>query len=46
MGTYLKNLDGHTVWKNEKFTLTEKLFREISSLAIGLVQALLSQHFC
>ena len=28
-----------TVWKNEKFTLTEKIFREINYLAILLVNA-------
>ena len=32
----------YTVWKNEKFTLTEKIFREINSL----VRKLLSRNFC
>ena len=28
----LKSIISHTVWKDEKFTLTEKLFREINPL--------------
>ena len=35
-----------TVWKNEKFGLTEKIFRQIDSLVISLVKALLSRNFC
>ena len=31
-----------TVWKNEKFGLTEKIFRQINSLVICLVKPLLS----
>ena len=31
-----------TVWKNEKFSLTEKIFREIDSLVTSLVHLLLS----
>ena len=36
----------HTVWKNEKFGLTEKIFRQINSLVICLVKPLLSRNFC
>ena len=35
----------HTLWKNEKFTLTEIFFRQINSLVIYLVNALLSRSF-
>ena len=35
-----------TLWKNEKFTLTEIFFRQINSLVICLVNALLSRNFC
>ena len=35
----------YTVWKNEKFTLTEKKFREINSLVICLVKPLISRIF-
>ena len=35
-----------TVWKNEKFTLTEKFFRQINYLVISLVKQLLSRNFC
>ena len=35
-----------TLWKNEKFTLTEIFFRQINSLVIYLVNALLSRNFC
>ena len=35
-----------TVWKNEKFSLTEKKFREINSLVFSLVKTLLSRKFC
>ena len=34
-----------TVWKNEKFSLTEKIFRENNSLATSLVKTLLSRIF-
>ena len=34
------------VWKNEKFGLTEKIFRQINSLVICLVKPLLSRNFC
>ena len=34
------------MWKNEKFALTEKLFRQINSLVISLVKMLLSRNFC
>ena len=30
-----------TVWKNEKFTLIEKIFREITYLVLSLVKTLL-----
>ena len=37
----------HTVvWKNEKFSLTEKTFRQINYLVISLVKPLLSRNFC
>ena len=36
----------HTVWKDEKFSLTKKIFRQINSLLISLVKALLSRNFC
>ena len=35
----------HTVWKNDKFSLTEKNFRETNSLVISLVKLLLSRNF-
>ena len=35
-----------TVWKNAKFTLTEKIFRQINSLVISLVKSLFSRNFC
>ena len=35
-----------TVWKNEKFSLTKKIFRQINSLVIYLVKLLLSRNFC
>ena len=35
-----------TLWKNEKFTLTEIFSRQINSLVIYLVNALLSRNFC
>ena len=34
------------MWKNKKFTLTEKIFREINSLVTCLVKPLLSRNFC
>ena len=33
------------VWKNDKFYLTEKIFREINYLVISLVKPLLSRNF-
>ena len=36
----------HTVWKNEKFTLTQKFFRQINYLVILLVKSLFSRNFC
>ena len=35
-----------TLWKFRKFTLTEKIFREITYLVISLVKLLLSRNFC
>ena len=35
-----------TVWKNEKFTVTEKKFRQINSLVTSLVEKLFSRNFC
>ena len=35
-----------TVWKNEKFTVTHKKFRQINSLVFSLVKTLLSRNFC
>ena len=35
-----------TVWKNEKFSLTKKIFRQINSLVTYLVKPLLSRNFC
>ena len=32
--------------KEEKFTLTQKIFRQINSLVISLVKTLLSRNFC
>ena len=34
------------MWKNEKFTLTEKIIRQINYLVISLVKPLLSRKFC
>ena len=36
----------HSVWKNKKFSLTKKIFRQINSLVISLLKTLLSQIFC
>ena len=33
------------MWKNEKFTLIEKIFREIKSLETSLANTLLSRKF-
>ena len=35
-----------TLWKNQKFTLTEKIFRQINYLVISLANALVSRNFC
>ena len=35
-----------TVWKNKKFSLNEKIFREISYLVTSLVKPLFSRNFC
>ena len=34
-----------TVWKNEKLSLTQKIFRQINSLVTYLVKSLLSRNF-
>ena len=34
------------VWKNERFTLTGKVFRQIDYLRISLANLLLSRNFC
>ena len=36
----------NTLWKLRKFTLTEKIFRQITYLVISLVKLLLSRNFC
>ena len=36
----------NTVWKNEKFSLTEKKIRQITYLVISLVKPMLSRNFC
>ena len=45
-----KSWSFHTVhcalWKNEKFSITKKLFCEINSLVIYFVKLLLSRNFC
>ena len=35
-----------TVWKNKKFFLTKKIFRQINSLVTYLVKPSLSRNFC
>ena len=35
-----------TVWKNAKFSLTKRIFREINSLVTSLVKPLISRNFC
>ena len=35
-----------TVWKNDKFTLPEKIFREINSFGTYFDRMLLSRLFC
>ena len=34
------------MWKIEKFTVTQKKFRQINSLVFSLVKTLLSRNFC
>ena len=34
------------LWKNKKFSLTEKKFRQINHLVISLVKPLLSRNVC
>ena len=34
------------VWKNEQFTVAQKIFRQIISLVFSLVKTLLSRNFC
>ena len=40
------NLASLTVWKNEKFSLTKEIFRQINFLVISLVKTLLSRNIC
>ena len=35
-----------TVWKNDKFSLTKKIFRQINSLVLYLVKPLISRNVC
>ena len=35
-----------TLWKNQKFTLTKKIFRQINYLVISIVNTLVSRNFC
>ena len=35
-----------TTWKNSKFTLADKIFRQITFSVISLVKMLLSRNFC
>ena len=35
-----------TVWKNEEFSLSQKIFREINSFVTSQVKPLLSRKFC
>ena len=34
----------HTDWKNDEFSLTKRLFRQINFLVLSLVKALLSRN--
>ena len=46
-GVHLKVLGSiYTVWKYEKFTLTQMIFREINSLVSSFVKTLRSRNFC
>ena len=36
----------NTVWKNERFTVTHKKFRQINPLVFSVVKTLLSRNFC
>ena len=40
------NVDWITVWKNEKFTVAQKKFRQINSLVFSIVKTVLSRNFC
>ena len=40
-----KNVAQCTLWKNEKFTITEKIFRQINYLVTSLVSVLISRNF-
>ena len=42
----LRNYIAITVWKNEKFAVAEKKFRQINSLVTSLVNTLFSRNFC
>ena len=39
-------MENITLWKLRKFTLTEKLSRQITYLVISLLKLLLSRNFC
>ena len=43
---YWSSVHHIALWKNEKFSLTEKIFRQINFLVICLVKTLLSRNFC
>ena len=36
----------YTMWKNENFTFTEEIFRQINSLLTSLVKTMLSRDLC
>ena len=44
--TFSSNQVFTVLWKNEKFTVTHKKFRQINSLVFSLVKTLLSRNFC
>ena len=45
-GKLLFHCGSSTVWKNEKFTLTKKISRQISYLVILLLKSIISRNFC
>ena len=44
--TFFKRDFTHTLWKLQKFTVTEKKFRQINYLVISLLKTLFSRNFC